>query len=103
SDGRYRLLLDPGRYRIEYEPPMGSASALFVEPEVVVDKRLERGVQLPGGVLATGVVSAPGGEGVVGCEVRVFGAPKDGQAPELRARTRTVTDGHFSIVLPKNP
>lgn len=102
-DGSYRLLLDPGRYRFEYEPPMGSASAFHVEGDVLVDKPLLRPVKLPGGVLATGVVNAPGGEGVLGCDVRVFGRPIEGKAPILRARTRTTADGQFSIVLPQNP
>jgi hypothetical protein len=103
ADGTYRLLLDPGRYRFEYEPPIGSATALHVEEDVLVAKSLEHPVKLPGGVLATGVVNGPAGEGVIGCEVRVFGRSMEGKAPVLRARTRTTADGHFAIVLPKNP
>lgn len=103
-DGSYRLLLDPGRYRFEYEPPMGNASAFSVEPDVLVEKSLfQRTVKLPGGVLATGLVSSPAGDGVNGCEVRVFSRPMEGQSPDLRARTRTGADGRFSIVLPKSP
>jgi hypothetical protein len=102
-DGSYRLFLDPGRYRFEYEPPMGSATALHVESNVLVDKSLQHPVKLPGGVLATGVVSSADGEGVLGCEVRVFGRPTEGKSPVLRARTRTTADGRFSIVLPKDP
>jgi hypothetical protein len=103
ADGTYRLLLDPGRYRFEYEPPMGSATAFSADNDVLIDKSLQRVVKLPGGVLATGVVSSSAGEGVSGCEVRVFNRPLEGQSPELRARTRTVAEGRFSIVLPRSP
>lgn len=104
QDGSYRLLLDSGRYRFEYEPPMGSASAFSVDTNVLVDRsQSQRTVKLPGGVLATGAVTDPAGAGVNGCEVRVFSRPMEGQSPDLRARTRTATDGKFSIVLPKSP
>jgi hypothetical protein len=104
ADGSYKLAVDPGRYRIEYEPPMGSASALYVETDVAVAQAMrDRAVMLPGGLLATGVVRAASGDGVLGCEVRVFGQAAGGQLPELRAHTRTTADGHFSIVLPQNP
>src|SRR4029453_17704594 len=93
ADGRYRLLLDPGRYRLEYEPPMGRAASFFVENDVLIDKRLQRAVQLPDGVLATGGVAAPTGDGVAACEVRIFGQPLEGKSPELRARTRTTAEG----------
>jgi hypothetical protein len=104
SDGSYRMLLDPGSYRLEYEPPQGSAATFFVEPDVLVEKSLsQRVVQMPSGVVATGVVTSSTGDAVLGCELRVFGIARDGQLPELRARTRTTTDGRFSIVLPRGP
>lgn len=103
-DGGYRLLLDPGRYRIEYEPPMGSATTLFLEENVLVDRSLQRSkIVLPSGVVATGLVKDSHGEGVMGAEVRIFGTPRAGRAPELRARTRTTADGAFMIVLPQVP
>jgi hypothetical protein len=100
-DGSYRMLVDPGRYRFEYEPPMGSAAAFSADNDVLIDKSLQRMVNLPGGALATGVVSSAAGDGVSGCEVRVFNRAMEGQIPELRARTRTGADGRFSIVLPR--
>jgi hypothetical protein len=103
QDGSYRLLLDPGRYRFEYEPPMGSAVAFSVDSDVLVDKNLQHAVKLPGGVLATGVVRSPGGDPVASCEVRAFDNPTEGKTPQLRARSRTGMDGHFSIVLPRSP
>ena len=104
ADGSYRLLLDPGRYRFEYEPPMSSAVAFAAEDDVLVDKSLQHVVKLPAGVLATGIVLSPAGDGVSGCEVRVFDRPTEGKkTPALRARTRTGADGRFSIVLPKSP
>jgi hypothetical protein len=102
ADGSYRLLLDPGRYRFEYEPPMGSAAAFSADNDVLVDKSLQRVVKLPGGVLATGVVHSPTGDPVAGCEVRAFDSPTEGP-PQLRARSRTGMDGRFSIVVPRTP
>jgi hypothetical protein len=102
-DGSYRLLLDPGRYRFEYEPPMGSPAAFSAEDDVLIDQSLQRPVKLPSGVLATGVVSSPDGAGLNGCEVRVFDRPMESKSPQLRARSRTGTDGRFSIVLPGSP
>jgi hypothetical protein len=104
AGGGYRLSLDPGRYRIEYEPPMGSPSPLFIENDVLVDMPQERRrLALPSGVVATGLVRDDSGVGVPGGELRVFGPPKAGRPPELRARTRTGADGRFMIVLPQNP
>jgi hypothetical protein len=103
TDGTYRLLLDPGRYRFEYEPPMGSAAAFSADNDVLVDKNLQRVVKLPGGALATGVVHSPNGDAVAGCEVRAFDNPIEGKTPQLRARTRSGADGRFSIVLPRSP
>jgi hypothetical protein len=102
-DGSYRLLLDPGRYRFEYEPPMGSGAAFSVDSDVLVDKSLQRVVKLPGGVLATGIVRSPAGDPVASCEVRAFDNPTEGKTPQLRARSRTGMDGRFSIVLPRSP
>src|SRR6185369_12101765 len=36
QDGNYRLLLDPGTYRIDYDPPPGAPVPRLTDPEVVV-------------------------------------------------------------------
>jgi hypothetical protein len=104
DDGRYRLLAEPGTYRFEYEPAMGSVSPLLVEEGVVVARTMQRSVMMPAGALAEGTVKTPDdGTPAAACEVRVFAPGRDGAAPELRARTRTTVDGRFRIILPRTP
>jgi hypothetical protein len=98
ADGSYRLLVDPGRYRIEYEPSSRLAAALLVEPDVVTSGAAHRDVTLPAGAPAEGIVQAPGGIPVPGCEVRAY-AP--GVGGVVRARGRTGSDGRFRLVLPR--
>lgn len=96
--GSYRLWLEPGEYRIEYEPPLGSASPLHAEEDVVVTAGGARDVRLPQGVLVEGLVQTAGGHPIEGCVIRAY-APGADQA-ELRGRGRTGSDGKFRIVLP---
>lgn len=101
DDGSYRLMLEPGRYRIEYEPQVGSPSALLLEDDVLVDTSQRRTVMLPAGVLGEGSVVNPDGGPVVGCEVRVVDPPRDAALPrQRRGRALTGADGKFQIVLP---
>jgi hypothetical protein len=103
-DGSYRLRIEPGTYRFDYEPPMGSISPLLVEGSVVVARSMQRNVMLPAGALAEGIVKTPDdGSPVAACEVRVFAPSRGGAPPELRAHTRTAVDGRFRIVLPRTP
>jgi hypothetical protein len=98
ADGSYRLLVDPGHYRVEYEAPSRLAAALLVEADVVATGSARRDVTLPAGAPAEGIVQAPGGIPVPGCEVRAY-AP--GVGGVVRARGRTGTDGRFRLVLPR--
>ncbi len=98
SDGSYRLWLDPGRYRIEYEPPRSSAP-LAVEDEVMVTTSTRRQVALPLGALAEGLVQSPSGAGVDGCEVRLYD-PVEGT---LRGRGVTDENGNFRVVVAVRP
>lgn len=101
ADGAYRLLLEPGRYRVEYEPNMGSASALLLEEDVAVDASRRRDVALPPGVVAEGSIVNPDGGPVTGCEIRVLDLPRDATMPrQRRARALTGADGRFQVVLP---
>jgi hypothetical protein len=101
DDGSYRLMLEPGRYRIEYEPQVGSPSALLLEDDVLIDTSQRRTVMLPAGVLGEGSVANPDGGPVVGCEVRVLDPPRDAAMPrQRRGRALTGADGRFQIVLP---
>ncbi len=99
--GAYRLLLEPGRYRFEFSPPLGSPSPRFVERGVVVDGKAAHNAILPPAILIDGVVLAPDGTEVPQCEIRVF-RPEAGTDLELRGRARTSDDGRFRLVLPDN-
>jgi hypothetical protein len=102
ADGTYRLLLDPGTYRLQYEPAAATASPLFSEDPLMVNGSVEHDVMLPAGVLADGVVRTSESDDMPasGCEVRLYRITA-GSPPELRARARTGADGHFRIVLPQ--
>jgi hypothetical protein len=100
ADGSFDLLLDPGTYRLQYEPTAGSASPLFTEDPVMVNGSAGHDVTLPAGVLAEGVVKTADAAPAPGCEVRLY-RRTEGSPPELRARARTGADGHFRIVLPQ--
>jgi hypothetical protein len=101
ADGSYHMMVEPGTYRLEYEPAMGTNSPLLVEDELVISRSLQRVVTLLPGALAEGVVRTPEGGPAAGCEVLVFSPGRNGALPELRGRTRTAVDGRFRIILPR--
>jgi hypothetical protein len=102
ADGTYRLLLEAGTYRFDYEPPLGSSGALFAEDDVSVTTSQTRKVTMPGGLLADGMVATPQNAPAAGCEVRAYAPGRDGRL-ELRARARSAEDGTFRILLPRVP
>ena len=101
DSGRYRLRLDPGEYRLEYEPPPGSALPRAVEDRVPIMAPLGRQIPLPPAVVVEGQVVAADGQAVAGAEVRAFGPPP---APDVRAEIRGVSTsdgaGRFRMVVP---
>ena len=66
--------MDAGRYRVEYDPPSDVPAVHLIEPDVTITSTIERDVKLTAGVLAEGVIQAPEGERIGGCEVRVYEA-----------------------------
>jgi hypothetical protein len=103
AHGNYRLLVDPGTYRLEYEPPMGGASPMLVEEVVVLTQSVRRDVTLQPGALAEGIIRTPDDGTAAACDVKVYAPARDGAPPTLRGRTRTGADGKFRIVLPRSP
>lgn len=106
-DGTYSLLLEPGQYRIEYDPPAGAASPPFADGPIVVssERSLLRQVVLPAGVLVEGVLKMEGGMAVPDADVRAFLLPTTATTStatsELRGRARSGSDGRFRMVLPR--
>jgi hypothetical protein len=100
SDGRFRLLLEPGEYRIEYEPPPGAPVPLYLEESVVVPDAAYREIHLPAPVLVEGRVISPDGAPVPDGEVRVFERGPSGRA-QVRGLALSGPDGRFRLILPR--
>jgi hypothetical protein len=99
SRGWYRLPLDPGEYRLEYEPDRGTALPVTVEPRLSIGEDVTRDVTLAAPVLAEGRVLSPEGAPLGKAEIRVY-APGDTGASQPRAVATSAADGHFRLVLP---
>ncbi len=100
DDGRYRLALDPGDYRLEYLPARGTALPMMTEDQVAVADLVDREVALPEAVLVEGRVVGPGGEAIADSEVRAFGKDSAG-AVQLQGVASSGPDGVFRLVLPR--
>jgi hypothetical protein len=97
-DGRYRLLLDPGGYRIELEPPPGAPMPMGVESWEVVDT-MTRDVTLRPPLLVEGQVVSPEGMPLRDAEVRAFDFI--GEKARIRGIALSDPDGKFRLVLPR--
>jgi hypothetical protein len=99
AQGAYRLLLDPGEYRLDFQPDRGTALPFHVEETVPLQADAIRNFQLAPPVMVEGYVTSPEGVALSKAEVRVFGAgPEAGSA--LRGVAATGSDGRFRLVLP---
>jgi hypothetical protein len=98
--GAYRLRLDPGEYRIDYEPEGSSPLPRAVEERVPVMTSLGRRIALPPAVLVEGQVVAADGQAVSGAEVRAFGLSSENRA-EVRGLAVSDGTGRFRMVLPQ--
>jgi hypothetical protein len=110
-DGSYQLLLDPGTYRIDYDPPAGGPVPRLTENRIVVptEGSVERVVQMLPGALVRGVAQDQDGNALASAGVRFFEILCSGDdacfganrvEPLLGAETHTDADGKFSAVLP---
>jgi hypothetical protein len=110
-DGTFQLMVDPGTYRLDFDPPAGAAVPRLTETGVVVTAGQDatRVVQMLSGALLTGRVLGSDGKALPSAEVRFyeiacvdqtscFGAAR--VEPILRADTHTDSAGAFRAVVP---
>jgi hypothetical protein len=111
KDGTFQLLVDPGTYRFDYDPPAGAAVPRLTETNMVVTDAgtPNRTVQLPEGALVKGAVRDSNGNALAFVGVRFFEIACSGQdacfganrvEPMLSADTHTDADGNFRAVVP---
>jgi len=111
-DGTFQLMVDPGTYRLDFDPPAGAAVPRLTENGVVVTttgNNSTRPIQMLAGELVKGVVQGSDGQPLPSVDVRFFEVDCNGSAacygtmrvaPILRAETHTDTDGTFRAVVP---
>jgi hypothetical protein len=109
DDGRFSLLLDPGSYRFDYDPPRGSPVPRLTEAQVTVSDSTDRTVQMARGGVVVGMAVRPDGTALPSASVRLYevqctaGVDCTGPArrdPILRAQTHTDAGGNFRAVIP---
>ena len=107
--GAYSLLLPGGTYRLEVDPPSGSAcprlTATAAGDPVAMSADLGRDFQLPRGVVARGTATGPQGEPVANADLRFYRLPCPSactgiNAPELLGVGRSDAQGGFRVVVP---
>lgn len=114
-DGTYRLLVDPGMYRLDVDPPPGAPWPRWTEDgdrmAVVGTSGAVHDVTLPAGEVVVGHVRGADERDLDGASVSMFevmcngdtcGGPSRVQ-PALRAVTSTDLNGRFTAVLPVLP
>jgi hypothetical protein len=111
KDGTFQLLVDPGTYRIDYDPPAGAPVPRLTETGVVVPVGGDSGhvVQMLPGALLRGVIVDMDGGLLPSTEVRFFEVVCSGYdacfgndrvEPILRGDAHSDTGGNFSVVVP---
>ncbi len=96
--GVYHLPVEPGRYRLDFEPPLGSPCPQFTEMAVDANAAIVHNVTLPVGFLVEGRVLSPMGSPIPNCQVRVF-KPETGRDLQSVAVARSGDDGRFRVML----
>ena len=110
-DGSYQLLLDPGTYQLDYDPPAGAPVPRLTETGVIVNTGLnpDHAVQMLTGALIKGAVHGSDGTPLPSVGVRFFEVACVGRndcygtnrvSPILRGVTHTDSDGTFRVVVP---
>jgi hypothetical protein len=109
--GAYQLLLDPGIYQFDYDPPAGAPVPRLTETSVAVNvgSNVGRVVQMLPGALIKGQVNGPDQNGLALAGVRFLEIACKGTdacygrnrvGPILRGETHTDADGTFRAVVP---
>jgi hypothetical protein len=110
-DGSYQLLLDPGTYQLDYDPPSGAPVPRLTQTGVIVNTGSNPGhvVQMLTGALIKGAVQGVDGTPLASVGVRFLEVACVGQndcygqnrvSPILRGVTHTDSDGTFRVVVP---
>ena len=111
ADGPFQLMVDPGTYRLDFDPPAGASVPRLTETGVVVTAGPDasRTVQMLSGALLIGRVQGADGKSLSSVDVRFYEIACAGQdacfgparvEPLLRAETHTDSDGAFRAVVP---
>ena len=111
ADGSFQLLIDPGTYRLDFDPPASAAVPRLTQTGVVVSagSAAMGSVQLPAGELVNGAVQGADGSPLPSVDVRFFQLACSGAdqcygpmrvQPILRAETRSDSTGAFQAVVP---
>ncbi|HZL19509.1 MAG TPA: carboxypeptidase-like regulatory domain-containing protein, partial [Polyangia bacterium] len=115
SNGNFSLPLDPGSYRLDYDPPAGASVPRLTETAFTIPAtgvvQLTHDVALPVAALVRGTVLGPDGAPLPSATVRIFRVLCTGQddcfgptrtAPELLAQTVSDGSGNFQAVVNAN-
>jgi hypothetical protein len=114
--GTFQMLVDPGTYRLEIDPPTGSPVPRLTEDgsaAVVVTGApvTIHNVTLPAGEVIEGDVKGADTVPLGSASIKIYQVLCHAEtctgpariAPSLQAQTRTETTGHFRVVLPPLP
>jgi hypothetical protein len=110
-DGSFQLMIDPGTYRLDFDPPAGAAVPRLTQTGVVVTSSSTSmgSVELPSGELIMGQVHASDGSLLPSVDVRFFRLACSGAdqcygpmrvEPILSAETHSDANGAFQVVVP---
>jgi hypothetical protein len=111
ADGTFQLMIDPGTYRLDFDPPAGAAVPRLTQTGVVVapGSTTMGAVDLLSGELVNGSVQRADGTPLPSIDVRFYEVACSGSdqcfgamrvQPILRAETHTNADGSFQAVVP---
>jgi hypothetical protein len=107
-DGHYLMLLDPGPYQLDVDPPLGAPLPRLTET-IGVATDLNHDVALPPGEVIMGTVKAADASAMASAGIKIWDVLCTGSttcmgaaklAPALRAQSQTGADGTFRVVVP---
>jgi hypothetical protein len=110
-NGSYQMLVDPGTYRLDIDPPIGAPLPRLTEEAeraITIANNTTHDVMLPAGEVVDGTVVGANGMPLGSAGIRILQVLCQEEScigasripPALRSQTRTDTDGRFRAVLP---
>ena len=88
-DGNFELLLDPGHYRFDYDPPPNAPIPRKTEPDVLVDGFITFEVRLDPAAYVAGVVYGPGDKPLPMATIRLYDVRCTGNHDDCFGPNRT--------------